>query len=125
MKYQIKKKKVIEAILTEPLMAGEFFGGSYLDNGECSVCAVGAILRATKSGAFGGCDAESVTGYLFSAAAIVEAWESENFMSILSCEFETAGLGLDIGTYQDENLPRFHALMIAEGMCPDVLEFEV
>jgi hypothetical protein len=122
MKYKITKEKVIEALINEPLLrGGSFFRnrGTGKDDGKCPACAVGTILRATEKLRFSGSDAWGVTGEICTSDNSSFAWESGNFMSILSCEFESAD------GFEDEHLPRFHALMVAEGICPDVLEFEV
>lgn len=123
MKYKISKKKVIEAILAEPLSQGAFFKmpdqWRQKEDARCSVCAVGAILRATKEKEFNSADGETVTKGFYSLSDVSAAWEAGNFLSILSTEFEYAD------SFEDKHLPRFHALMIAEGMCPKVLKFEV
>jgi hypothetical protein len=128
MKYKIAKEKVIEALINEPLLQrGSFFRyhNYRKENGKCPACAVGTILRATEKRRFNGLDAWGVTNEICAPHRTSDAWKSGNFMSILSCEFESADRLEDEQDEQDEHLPRFHALMVAEGICPDVLEFEV
>lgn len=121
-KYTISKDKVIEAICTEPLENGAFFSGYDVDDGKCTVCAVGAILRNTKSRLFDMNSAISVTQSMIGPSSLSNAYESGNFLSILSCEYEDF-CSEDMQDKKDEQ--RFHALMVAEAFCPDVLEFEV
>lgn len=124
MKYKISKKKVIEAILTEPLKPGTFFSNELqADDGKCPVCAVGAVLRKTKAKTFNRRHAEASTDYSYVSCDVGMSYFGDNFLSILSTEYETAGNSMHEN--EDVYLPRFHALMVAEGMCPDVLEFEV
>lgn len=135
MKYKISKEKVIEAIVKEPLASGKFFdleAGYGIDDGKCEVCAVGAILRNTKKREFSSIDAENACHEIYTSDCLETAYETENFLSILSSEFETASmdhvpeLSLDELSLEElKHFSRFHALMVAEGMCPDVLEFEV
>lgn len=131
MKYKISKKKVIEALLTEPLGAGSFFDSPSdtwtKDDGKCGVCAVGAILRAVKPKFFNISQGYRVTNENCSGfeASRDRAWDSSNFMAILSTEFEYAAMENAAEDYGNKDFDRFHAIMIAEGMCPDVLEFEV
>lgn len=122
MKYQIKKKQVLEAIASEPLAPGMFIDVDR--NPNCNVCAVGAVLRSelgkklTSDHGYAVCtDGYSVKSDL----ELKGIYQSENFLSILSCEFETAAHE----TEDDMDFCRFHALMVAEGMCPDTLEFEI
>lgn len=112
MKYKITKKKVIEAILTEPLGSGHFFL-NFRDDGKCKVCAVGAILRATKKDHFDSNNA-------FEATNGTANYEKNNFLSILSCEFED--YMQDFDSTIDE--ARLHCLNVIEAFCPEVLEFE-
>lgn len=126
MKYKISKAKVIEAICTEPLSSGNFFSlvhssMSDIDDGKCSVCAIGAILRKTKPKTFSSTDAMWVTDHVYISDFICAAYEDNNFLSILSCEYEEFCLNHP----HDKDEQRFHALMVAEAFCPDVLEFEV
>ena len=128
MKYKISKKKVIEAICTEPLKAGDFFHGSTKkDNGKCSVCAVGAILRKTKQKTFSANDAVEATKDYFTEYELGDAYRSGNFLSILSCEFEWADNEIIFGKHGIDNADdflRLHCLNIIEAFCPEVLEFE-
>lgn len=122
MKYQIKKEQVLEAIASEPLAPGMFID---VDRDlSCNVCAVGSILRSelgkklTSDHGYSVCTA----GYsVKSDKEMKDVYESNNFLSILSCEFETAARETD----DDMDFSRFHALMVAEGMCPKELKFEI
>ncbi len=130
MKYKISKKKVIQAIVTEPLAPGRFFDSLEYkgkDDGKCSVCAVGAVLRNTKKRKFSSYDAELACEEYYTGDYVTEAYETDNFLSILSSEFEfsSSKYNPELSNEEELNLDRFHALMVAEGMCPDVLEFEV
>lgn len=130
MKYKISKKKVIKAIVTEPLASGRFFDSldyKGKDDGKCAVCAVGAVLRNTKRRKFSSYDAENICHDYYTSDYVTEAYETENFLSILSSEFEFSSkqYNPDLSADEEVNLDRFHALMVAEGMCPDVLEFKV
>jgi hypothetical protein len=125
MKYKITKEKVLEAIVKEPLTYGRFFGISGgVDDGKCAVCAVGAVLRAVRPGVFGADVADQVTNG--TCISLKDAYKSGNFLSILSAEYEYGANEfnsvLDYTSYYD--MRRFHALMVAEGMCPDVLEIK-
>lgn len=128
MKYKISKKKVIEAISTEPLTYGKFFKYyNEVDNGICEVCAVGAVLRKIKPKYFDSTHGFRITHYLAAKEYLYRAYASNNFLSILSCEHESF--------VNDENkfnesianldLQRLHLLSIIEAFCPDVVEFEV
>jgi hypothetical protein len=119
MKYRIKKAKVLEALATEPLKAGHFMKLKYeeVDDGKCSVCAVGAIFRKTKPKFFTSHDINTSMGGLYIGALIDQAWIDGNFLDILSAEFEYASQ--ECG----EETARLHAIMVAEAICPEVLEF--
>lgn len=87
MKYRISKKKVLQAITTETLTANTFFDSGSVDDGECAVCAVGAVLRNTKRNTFSTRDAIDICGYRYGAC---QEPLHNNFMSLLSIEFERA-----------------------------------
>ena len=144
-KYKITKKKVLQAIATEPLRANTFFGNRDDDNSNCAVCAVGAILRNTRRNKFSSIDAMTACEYRYAAG---HKPRRDNFLSILSIEFERAHNKVfnrlcdeytkkhtwnklpSPSTYsrfrkQSIELARMHAYSVAEAMCPNILEFEV
>lgn len=132
MKYQLTKEEVFEAILTEPvLQGGKFYKREWNKKDgtrgkHCAACALGAValrMRRSDAGYLGWLEFSSMTNSLFSEDDLHEAYKIGNFASILSCEFETAWS--DIEFNRNEDLARFHALMIVEAMCPDVLEFKI
>jgi hypothetical protein len=121
-KYRVTKRTVMRALLTEPLTSGNFFSNlaTEKDDGRCEVCAIGAILRNTRANFFTEEHARQVTDNLCSFLDVELAYASGNFLSVLSSEYEWAAAQWDSGS----NLIRLHALMVAEGMCPSVLEFK-
>lgn len=136
--FKITKDEVKHALITEPLKAGTFFHTKedsrwVPENGKCSVCAVGAILRNTRDKFFNSDDGFNVTGYLCGASSIDAAYDFNNFMSILSCEFEAASniKGQSKEHYiddteridSDSDDMRMFLLFLTEAFCPDVLEF--
>lgn len=132
MKYKLSKKKVIEAILTEPLKPGRFFhisrkynSDEQFDDGQCSVCAVGAVLRKTINKNFNSQSGFTVVGDYYTGDRLHEAYIGDNFLSILSTEFESYcdSFGGREDIEYDE--VRFHLLNVIEASCPEVLEFEV
>lgn len=131
MKYRIRKSDVIKAIASEPLLAkGAFFRDieanwpADKDDKSCAVCAVGAVMRAVSPGNFSHDDGFKLTGEdLAGYQELHRAWEHNNFFAILSTEYESVVWSPE--HYEDYDLARFHAIMVAEGMCPETLEFEV
>lgn len=118
-KYKVTKKQIIEAILTEPLKAGQWFQRNNealeKDDGMCEVCAVGAILRNVKRKATAG-DAFRVTNHLAMPQHLEYAYDLGNFMSILSTEFESFTRINNMNG--DEPEVRMHLLNVIEAHCP-------
>lgn len=145
-KKSITKAEVLEALSTEPLEGGAWFS-TYEKRqlATCSVCAVGAILRkmSFSKALPDRCIIKSSVHYINGKliypplgseltedmslpSDIDDAYNSGNFFSILSCEFETAEEKRRyVGDGVDSDTVRMHALMVAEAFCPEVLEVEV
>lgn len=141
-RYKVTKKQIIKALETEDLNPGYFFKGNdteyiYGDNGKCQVCAVGAVLRATKKNYFAEIHAEELCDNTYAGHEFIEALYSENIFSILSTQFEKAfidelqELQYRAGvTNWDARIlaidyARAHAICVVEGLFPDIVEFSV
>lgn len=95
----ITKKDVLKAIRTENLTSGQFiepkfdFSKEVFDS-TCKVCAVGAVLRTIgvedQDINDTACDITSITG---SGHAIPELLKRKDYMSALSCKFESMARG--------------------------------
>ncbi len=100
MNITINKKKVIEALKTEPLTQGSFFRG-YLDGAsrkECEVCAVGAVLRKHlgKGKRLEEVDPDLAAGGVYVGRSKIKSnLVNGNYLGALSCYFE----GMDTGPY--------------------------
>lgn len=136
MKYKVTKKQIIEAVMTEPLVAGMFFAtaGGDRELTTCPVCAVGAVLRKTVQPDnlnlhFSG---RLATNAMYNADDLDDAYESRNFLAILSTEHEAFAEQFnsipDDGIAETElinvDLQRLHLLNVIEAFCPAVVTFE-
>ena len=128
-RYKITKQEVLQALLTEPLNPGTFFEAPYAtDIKGCKVCAVGAILRNIKAYYF---DEKDAIFACEKAYTIGQYPATNNFLSLLSIEFEEAGEYLLYG-YEHEfaeqelwDILRAHIYGVALAECPEVLTVEV
>lgn len=123
MKYKISKEKVKQAMIYENLSGQGWFNGGPVDDGECGVCAVGAVLRKTKPKHFSKYAGVQVTQGVFGREDFEYPEFENNFLSRLSVEYETAK---NVEEEQsDSNDMRMFLLFLTEAFCPPVLEFEV
>lgn len=131
MKYKITKKKVIEAVLSEPLNIKyenrKFFSSDDMnDDGKCEVCAVGAVLRKISPKKFGIDDGAKLTARISGPEQLYEAYEENIFMSVLSCEYESFIKEHGYNSSKEAEIEtRTHLLSVIEAFCPDVLEFDL
>lgn len=123
MTYKISKAKVKEALIHENLTGQGWFNGNHEDDGQCGVCAIGAILRKTKPKHFDKYNAVTITDGIFSAGLVDHHFVDSNFLSRLSTEYETAKNHKQEQSDSDDM--RMFLLFLTEAFCPDVLEFEV
>lgn len=100
----ITKAQAIKAVMTEPLKANFFYHnkseyGDRVDDGVCSVCAVGAIIRSTKTDKLKlnhqvsellmkGDHRVSVSGMGYKTSSYEYVLESGNYLAALSQYFE-------------------------------------
>lgn len=133
-KYKVTKKQIIQAIISEPLTFNKFFDiwktGSNRRN--CSVCAVGAVLRTAikKDWILATANPFEATDFICSAEDLDYALDADNFLSILSSHHEYFAENFNC-EYDDElkqqiknmDLQRLHLLNVIEAFCPKVVEF--
>lgn len=128
--YTITKQEVLQALLTEPLDPGVFFQSfSGQDDGAgCKVCAVGAVLRQIRAGYFDDQDAQFACEERYFMGQVPA---SNNFLSLLSIEFEEAGDYLFYGSsevaseQEAEDILRAHIYGVALAACPPVLTIKL
>lgn len=129
--YSVTKKQIIEAVLTEPLIANQFVDFLTSKNEKCSVCAVGAVLR--KAGLNNNQifeNAAKITKYDFCERSFMEGkdLDTDNFLSILSMHHEYFAQYVNQSFYRDPeamDLQRMHLLNVIEAFCPEVVTFMI
>lgn len=129
--YSISKEEIIKAVIEEPLTVGTFFRSDERnDDGKCSVCAVGAVLRRVKPKAFGTDSANNITEWNGSFLYIDDAEKSNNFLAILSSHHEYFYHHFNRNLFAhndiiDHDLQILHLLSVIEAFCPETVTFKI